>query len=97
MVVHASGGCLTCWCPVLGRSPSESREAAGQTYQQVAGTLDWSPSKVIRIEAGNIGISVTDLWHRGFPLHELVDLTVLGDAARAARRGERQELRRLVD
>ncbi|MEV0936423.1 helix-turn-helix domain-containing protein [Streptomyces phaeochromogenes] len=38
----------------------KAREAAGLTQWQVADTLGWSPSKVIRIEIGKIGVSVTD-------------------------------------
>ncbi|MEU4168998.1 helix-turn-helix transcriptional regulator [Streptomyces sp. NPDC026665] len=38
----------------------KAREAAGLTQQQVADTFGWSPSKVIRIENGKIGVSVTD-------------------------------------
>jgi transcriptional regulator with XRE-family HTH domain len=37
------------------------REAAGLTQQQVADDLEWSLSKVIRIETGVVGISMTDL------------------------------------
>ncbi|MFI2352616.1 helix-turn-helix domain-containing protein [Streptomyces sp. NPDC019443] len=38
----------------------KARESAGLTQRQVAEELDWSPSKVIRIENGKIGVSVTD-------------------------------------
>ncbi|MER7929703.1 helix-turn-helix transcriptional regulator [Streptomyces sp. NPDC096057] len=38
----------------------KGREAAGLTQQQVADAFGWSPSKVIRIENGKIGVSVTD-------------------------------------
>ncbi|MCK2244019.1 MULTISPECIES: helix-turn-helix transcriptional regulator [unclassified Crossiella] len=38
-----------------------AREAAGVTQKAVAEGLDWSPSKVIRIETGAVGISTTDL------------------------------------
>ncbi|MFI5887654.1 helix-turn-helix domain-containing protein [Streptomyces sp. NPDC051554] len=37
------------------------REAAGFTQRQVAEAMEWSPSKVIRMESGNVGVSVTDL------------------------------------
>ncbi|MFI0515846.1 helix-turn-helix domain-containing protein [Streptomyces sp. WSLK1-5] len=37
------------------------REASGFTQKDVAEAMDWSPSKVIRIESGNVNISVTDL------------------------------------
>ncbi|WP_018349601.1 helix-turn-helix domain-containing protein [Longispora albida] len=38
-----------------------SRDEAGLTQEQVAQEMDWSPSKVIRIEAGAVGISTNDL------------------------------------
>jgi len=38
-----------------------ARLKAKLTQEQVASTLDWSLSKVIRIEAGSVGISTTDL------------------------------------
>jgi transcriptional regulator with XRE-family HTH domain len=38
-----------------------AREAAGLTQDQVAESLDWSTSKVIRIEAGVVGLSTVDL------------------------------------
>ncbi|MFG2006080.1 helix-turn-helix domain-containing protein [Spirillospora sp. NPDC048911] len=37
------------------------RLANGSTQGQVAAALDWSPSKLIRIEGGTVGISTTDL------------------------------------
>jgi transcriptional regulator with XRE-family HTH domain len=39
----------------------EHRERADITQRDAAAALDWSPSKLIRIEAGAHGISVTDL------------------------------------
>lgn len=39
----------------------EHRERAGITQRDAAAALDWSPSKLIRIEAGAHGVSVTDL------------------------------------
>lgn len=39
----------------------QAREAAGLTQDQVAKQMDWSPSKVIRIETGGVGISTSDL------------------------------------
>lgn len=38
-----------------------ARQAADLTQRQVARTLDWSPSKVIRIESGDVSVSTTDL------------------------------------
>ncbi|HEX4702085.1 MAG TPA: helix-turn-helix transcriptional regulator, partial [Pseudonocardiaceae bacterium] len=37
------------------------REQAGLTQKQVADALEWSASKVIRIETGAVGVSKTDL------------------------------------
>src|SRR4051794_23882272 len=37
------------------------RLEAGLTQRRVADRLDWSPSKIIRIESGATGVSVTDL------------------------------------
>ncbi len=37
------------------------RLEAGKTQEQAATALDWSPSKLIRIEGGIVGISVSDL------------------------------------
>lgn len=52
--------------PTAGRRRLRStlhhaREAAGLTQKQVAEEMDWSPSKVIRIETGGVGISTSDL------------------------------------
>jgi transcriptional regulator with XRE-family HTH domain len=40
----------------------EARADAGLTQEQVADALNWSLSKVVRIEAGAVKVSVTDLW-----------------------------------
>lgn len=37
------------------------RKLAHLTQKQVAHAMDWSPSKMLRIETGAIGISTTDL------------------------------------
>ncbi|MEU4050079.1 helix-turn-helix transcriptional regulator [Streptomyces olivaceus] len=39
----------------------KARQAAGLTQRAVAGAMEWSPAKLIRIEAGEVGISVNDL------------------------------------
>lgn len=39
----------------------KARQDSGQTQDQVALAMDWSLSKVIRIEAGSVGISTNDL------------------------------------
>jgi transcriptional regulator with XRE-family HTH domain len=52
--------------PVVGRrrlriALRRSREAANLTQDQVAAEMDWSLSKLIRIEAGQVSISTNDL------------------------------------
>jgi transcriptional regulator with XRE-family HTH domain len=66
----------------------KAREEAGLTQEQVAAAMEWSPSKVIRIEAGTSRISTNDL--KALLRHlDIVDaqrtseLLVLARAARA--------------
>ncbi|MEV7231805.1 helix-turn-helix transcriptional regulator [Polymorphospora sp. NPDC051019] len=52
--------------PTVGRRRLRSalraaRERAGYTQEQVIGAMDWSLSKLIRIEAGTVSISTNDL------------------------------------
>ncbi|MFF7330384.1 Scr1 family TA system antitoxin-like transcriptional regulator [Streptomyces sp. NPDC008150] len=37
-----------------------AREAAGLTHTDVADALEWSPSKINRIETGKVGLAITD-------------------------------------
>jgi transcriptional regulator with XRE-family HTH domain len=63
------------------------RAAAGLTQKQVSTALEWSMSKVIRIEGGTVGISITDL-KALLTLYGVDDPAVienLSGAARAAR------------
>lgn len=65
------------------------REAAGLTQKEVSDALDWSVSKVIRIEAGAVGLSATDL-------RALMDLYKITDETRQAQlvelaRGSRKQ------
>jgi len=39
----------------------KERRLARLTQEQAAHAMDWSPSKMLRIETGMVGISVTDL------------------------------------
>src|SRR5689334_8890939 len=39
----------------------KARDGARLTQQEVADRLDWSLSKIIRIEAGNVNLTTTDL------------------------------------
>ena len=70
------------------------RLEANQTQEQVANAMDWSLSKLIRIENGSVGISTNDL--RAILLHyEITDesrtseLLALSRAARSGRGGAR--------
>jgi len=54
-----------------------AREEAHKTQRDVADALFWSPSKVIRIENGQTGVSVTDL-------KALLDLYGMRDTARTS-------------
>jgi transcriptional regulator with XRE-family HTH domain len=52
--------------PVLGRrrlsaALRRARDGTGATQEHVAAAMDWSLSKLIRIEKGTVGISTTDL------------------------------------
>lgn len=65
------------------------RGQARLTQREVAKALDWSPSKVIRIESGQVGISVTDL--RALAALYLVENgPALDDLAELARGSKRQ-------
>lgn len=67
-----------------------AREAASMTQRDVAAAMDWSPSKLIRIESGAVNISTNDL--RALLGHYGVDSTridALVDVARAAREATR--------
>src|SRR5690242_8420529 len=56
----------------------QQREKAGLTQEQVAEAMDWSLSKLIRIEAGTVGVSTNDL-------KVLLDHYGLADAAEVDR------------
>src|SRR5208282_2723561 len=64
-----------------------ARQAARLTQENVAAAMEWSPSKIIRIEAGSTGISTNDL-KALLSLYNVVDPTrtdELLSLARAAR------------
>jgi transcriptional regulator with XRE-family HTH domain len=65
----------------------QAREAMKLTQRDVAEALDWSTSKVIRIENGSVGISITDLralLHH-YNITEKSDVEQLVGMARAAK------------
>src|SRR4051794_40157206 len=61
-----------------------SRSAVGLTQKQVAAALEWSTSKVIRIESGTVGLSITDL-KAMLDLYDVVDPEIVEQLAEAAR------------
>src|SRR5262249_7970159 len=68
----------------------KAREAAGKTQRDVAAAMDWSQSKLIRIETGAVNISTNDL--RVLLAHYDVDqarVSPLVELARAAREAPR--------
>jgi len=66
----------------------ELREARGLIQQEAAAALDWSLSKVVRIEAGTVGVSTTDLLAllRLYNVDDQTETDRLTELARAARR-----------
>ncbi|MGH3912947.1 MAG: helix-turn-helix domain-containing protein [Pseudonocardiaceae bacterium] len=64
----------------------KAREAVGMTQRDVAAAMDWSPSKLIRIETGAVNISTNDL--RALLSHYSIGqdrIRELIDVSRAAR------------
>jgi transcriptional regulator with XRE-family HTH domain len=73
---------------LVGGALRRAREARGLTQREAAGDLDWSLSKMVRIEAGTVGVSTTDL-RALLQLYEVADEAEAGrlvDLGRAARR-----------
>jgi transcriptional regulator with XRE-family HTH domain len=64
------------------------RANARLTQQQVAGKLDWSPSKVIRIEQGAVRVQLTDL-QALLNLYEVTDSNTVADLTMMARGSKR--------
>lgn len=66
-----------------------ARDAAGLKQAEVARAMDWSPSKLIRIERGDVGVSTNDLKallnHYG--VKDKARVNVLLDLARSTRGG----------
>jgi transcriptional regulator with XRE-family HTH domain len=67
----------------------QARDAAGMTQDQVAHAMDWSLSKVIRIETGGVGISTTDL-RQLLVLYQVEDPERVADLEELARVGRRR-------
>lgn len=65
------------------------RDQAGETQREAAHALEWSPSKLIRIETGAVGISITDL--RALLAHYgVIDNELIAELEEAARDSRRQ-------
>jgi transcriptional regulator with XRE-family HTH domain len=64
------------------------RAEAKLTQRQVAQTLDWSPSKVIRIEQGTVRVGVTDL-QALLTLYDVTDPAAVADLTRMARESKK--------
>lgn len=73
--------------PWLCTALRDARIAADLTQAEVAAALDWSPSKVIRIESGAVGVSFTDL-------HALIGLYRIKDQAAVERMVSESRARR---
>ncbi len=61
-----------------------ARGAAGLTQREAAQRLDWSESKLIRVENGEVGLSVTDL-QAMLQLYGVTDEQAVADLSDAAR------------
>ncbi|WP_413758434.1 helix-turn-helix domain-containing protein [Streptomyces sp. MMBL 11-3] len=64
------------------------RRKAGLNQPDVAEALSWSPSKVIRIEGGSVGVSVTDL-RALLDLYDVTDAEVRQDLEKSTRDSRR--------
>jgi transcriptional regulator with XRE-family HTH domain len=62
-----------------------AREAAGMTQREVAEAMDWSQSKLIRIESGAVNISTNDL--RALLNHYQMDSPRINELVEVARAG----------
>jgi transcriptional regulator with XRE-family HTH domain len=67
----------------------KARDKAGLTQHEAAERLDWSMSKLVRIEAGTVGVSTTDL-RALLQLYELDDPAQVNDLVEMARAARRQ-------
>ena len=63
----------------------KAREAAGLSHKQVAAEMDWSPSKLSRIEAGTVTMSTNDL-RVLLALYKITDQAKVNELIDSARR-----------
>lgn len=72
-------------CAALKRA----REDRSLTQQEVANSMEWSLSKLIRVESGTVGVSTTDL--RALLSHySVTDPSIVNDLMELARAGRRR-------
>lgn len=81
--------------PALGRrrlraALRAARLAAGLTQEQVAAAMDWSLSKVIRIESGAVSVSTTDV-RALVRLYGITDPRQVDELVALARRSRRRQ------
>ncbi|MFC7280246.1 helix-turn-helix domain-containing protein [Paractinoplanes rhizophilus] len=68
----------------------KARSDTGLSQKQVAEELGWSPSKLLRIENGQVGISRTDL-RALLDLYEITDSAQIKTFVEMAQQGRRQQ------
>jgi transcriptional regulator with XRE-family HTH domain len=73
----------------LRKALRRARDASGLTQEQVAEAMDWSLSKVIRIETGGVGISTSDL-RQLLQLYQITDEAEVADLVELARVGRQR-------
>ena len=73
----------------LQRELRRLRNAAKLTQRDVAEEMDWSPSKVIRIESGSVGITTNDL-RQLLAYYRIDDPTVVAELLATNREGRKQ-------
>ena len=66
-----------------------ARKQVGLTQREVADALDWSPSKVLRIEGGQVAVSTTDLMAL-LRLYKVHDQDLIDKLTSMARQSKRQ-------
>lgn len=67
----------------------KARDQAGLTQARVAEEMDWSVSKIIRIETGAVGLSITDL-RALLQLYGVVDQSAVGELVEVGKASRRR-------
>src|SRR3954454_7776283 len=80
----------------LQRELRRYRSEAQMTQRDVAVAMDWSPSKLIRIESGQVAVSITDL--RALLQHYgVTDAAVVENLEHAARNSKKSSWSQYCD